>query len=86
MEEQTLAMEILHELKASSKRWFIAFITTLILWFATIGAFLWYVSLPIEDYTVEVTNDDGSANYVGGDVTGRIYNGISESAEDSPGE
>ena len=65
---ENLATEILHELKANAKRWFIAFIITLLLWFTTIGIFIWYISLPIEDYSVEVTNDDGNANFVGGDL------------------
>mgnify|MGYP007069888921 CR=1 FL=1 len=49
---ETLATELLHELKASAKRWFIAFCIMVVLEMATIIGFLWYVSLPIEDYTV----------------------------------
>lgn len=37
MEKETLALEIMKELKASSKRWFISFIVVLILWFAAIN-------------------------------------------------
>ena len=69
--EETLATELLKELKASSKRWFIAFIVMLILWFATIGVFVWYISLPVEDVAIE--NQDGNANYIGND--GSIVNG-----------
>ena len=63
------------------QRWFIAFLIILGLWFATIGAFLWYISLPVEvtDTKVEQQSDNNSSNYVvGGD-----YNGVSESDEDS---
>ena len=69
----TLATEILAELKASARRWFIAFLVMLGIELATIGAFLWYISLPVDE-TVTVENDDGNANYVGGDVTGEINN------------
>ena len=80
----TLASEILAELKASARRWFIAFLVMLGLELATIGGFLWYISLPVEEVTIE--NDDGNANYVGGDMNGGgIYNGenngSSETAE-----
>ena len=41
IKEQTLATEMLREIKAQSKRWFISFIIVLMLWFATIGVFIW---------------------------------------------
>lgn len=74
-ENITLATELIHEIKAQSKRWFIAFVIVLVLWFSTIGAFLWYVSLPVEDETVTIENDDGNANYIGKDLNGVINNG-----------
>ena len=75
-DKDNLATELLHELKASAKRWFVAFIVVLCLWFATIGAFLWYISLPVEVESVEQQSDNNSSNYVvGGDYNG----GISES-------
>lgn len=74
--EDKFATELLHEVKASAKRWFIAFIVVLCLWFATIGAFLWYISLPVEVESVEQQSDNNSSNYVvGGDYNG----GVSES-------
>lgn len=73
MNSETLATEILHELKASCKRWFIAFVIMCCIEAATIAGFLWYISLPVEDVTIE--NDTGNANYVGRDLTGRLYNG-----------
>lgn len=69
------ATEVLKEVKASSKRWFIAFLVVLILWFATIGVFIWYISLPVEDYSVSIENAEGNANYVGRDLNGQIDNG-----------
>lgn len=73
-EGMTLATEILAEVKASARRWFIAFIIMVIIEVATIAGFLWYISLPVDE-TVSVENDDGNANYIGGDLDGGIYNG-----------
>lgn len=71
MENETLATELLHELKASAKRWFIAFLIVLALWFATIGAFLWYISLPVdEEWTIEQESTDKSFNNIGGEING----------------
>lgn len=58
MDNETLATELLHELKASSKRWFIAFCIMVGVELATIGGFLWYISLPVEEYSVEQNADD----------------------------
>ena len=81
-ETQSLATELLHEVKLSSRRWFIAFIVTLVLWFATIGVFVWYISLPAEDYEVTLENEQGNANYVGHDLNGSISNGEYQSSKD----
>lgn len=50
-ENMTLAREMLQELKASAKRWFIAFCIMVVVEVLTIAGFLWYISLPIEEYT-----------------------------------
>lgn len=75
MDNETLASEILHELKASCKRWFIAFIIVLVLWFATIGVFIWYISLPVEftDVSIDQVQTDVDRSYnqvIGGDYDG----------------
>lgn len=63
------------------KRLVIVLIVVLILWASTIAGFLWYISLPVEEYTeVSVENDEGNANYVGNDMIGDINYG--ESKED----
>ena len=79
MENETLATEMLHELKANGRRWFIAFLVVLALWFATIGAFLWYISLPVEEMTVEQYTD-GDANAIVGisDLNGNPTESYSE--------
>ena len=72
-EGMTLATEILAELKASARRWFIAFVIMICVEIATVAGFLWYISLPVDE-TVTVENDDGNANYIGGDVSGEVNN------------
>lgn len=57
MKEDTLATEMLKELKAQSKRWFCSFIIVLLLWFATIGVFIWYINQPIEEVETTTTQD-----------------------------
>lgn len=70
-ENTSLATELIRELKSTSKRWFIAFIVVLSLWLATIGGFIIYLSLPIEETVTETVtqdaDDNGDNNYIGGD-------------------
>ena len=47
--KDSLASELLHELKASSKRWFILFIITLFMLFATNSMWLYAWNLPPEE-------------------------------------
>lgn len=78
----TLASELLHELKLSAKRWFVAFCIMVALELATIVGFMWYISLSADELTIE--NDDGNANYIGNDLNGDLNNGEnSEKAESS---
>lgn len=78
MEEETLASELLHEIKLSARRWFIAFCAMAALEFGTVVGFLSYISLPTTE-EVHVENDDGNANYVNGNVDGGIHNGENNS-------
>lgn len=80
-EGTTLATEILQELKASARRWFIAFCIMVVVEIATIAGFLWYISLPVEE-SVTVENDDGNANYIGGSVGGDVNNGKGNSLQE----
>ena len=72
MEDKTLASELLHELKAVSKRWFIAFLVMVGLEIVTIAGFMWYNTLPVEgeEYTIEQDATDRSFNIMGGDYNG----------------
>lgn len=81
-QENSLASELLHEVKATSKRWFILFIICLIMLFATNLAWLYAWNLPDEETTTEITSDNGSnANYVDG-VGDIINGGINKSTQD----
>lgn len=74
MEEdnQSLATELLHEVKATSKRWFILFIITLLMLFGTNMAWLYAWNLPAEETTISSDNNS-NANYINGE--GDITNG-----------
>lgn len=80
MENQTLATEMLSELKASNRRWFIAFIVVLVLWFATMGVFFWYISLPIDEISVDQYTDGNANSLVG---VGDMYGDKTESNEET---
>ena len=76
-EGTTLATEIFQELKASARRWFIAFCIMCGIEICTVAGFIWYISLPTDYEQVEIENAEGNANYVGGDA-GNIYNNSNE--------
>lgn len=71
---ENLATELLHELKCSAKRWFIAFCVMVGLEVATIIGFLWYISLPIEETTTTTqtfeSDDASNIQMIGGDNYG----------------
>ena len=72
MDNETLATELIKEIKATSKRWFIAFCVMVGLELCTIAGFMWYITLPIEETTIEQSSDNDSENtIIGGD-----YNGV----------
>ena len=69
--ENTLATELLREVKASSKRWFIAFCIMVVLEVSTILGFMWYCSLPVDETTTTTTQtvdgiSDSEITQVGG--------------------
>ena len=74
-EKTTLASELLHELKLSARRWFIAFVIMVILEISTIAGFVWYISLPIDEYDIQQETDRGGDNFnIGGDFNGETAN------------
>lgn len=58
-ENESLATELLHELKVSAKRWFIIAIVELVIIIGIVAGFLWYISLPTEEvsYTMQDMQD-----------------------------
>lgn len=61
------------------KRLFILCIAILVVLVITIAGFLWYISLPVEEYDrVNVENDDGNASYIGNDMIGDFNYGKSD--------
>ena len=75
MENQPLATELIKELKAQNKRMFIVVIIEALIIIAITVGFLWYISLPVDEISVEA--DGGNANYIGRDLEGELYNGES---------
>jgi hypothetical protein len=61
-ENNSLALELLHEVKRTSKRWFILFIVVLVLFFATNLAWLYAWTLPIEETTTTTYDLDSEDN------------------------
>lgn len=55
MEEKSLAMELLQDMKKTNKRMFALLVIILILWFATIGSFVWYINQ--FDFVTETTQE-----------------------------
>lgn len=76
MEDNHLALELLQEVKASARRWFIISIVELLVITVLIMILL---LVPTDSVTIE--NEDGNANYVGNDNIGGIYNGEDSSEE-----
>lgn len=68
------ATELLQEVKANAKRWFIAFIVMIAVEITTILGFMWYISLPIEETTttqnVEDTDNGSNITQIGGNSYG----------------
>lgn len=88
MENETLATEIIKELKAHGKRWFVISVIELgiilVLSILIVMGLLWYFSLPVEE--VDIQNESGNANYIGRDLEGDLYNGTDYSKEESSQE
>ena len=74
MDDEKLALELLHELKRSCRRWFIAFIIAIVMLFATNLTWLYAWNLPTDSESTTISSDDNSnANYINGQ--GDITNG-----------
>lgn len=56
-ENQTLATEMLKELKHNMKRWFIVSIVELVIIIGIVSLFVWYLTIPIEEETITYSQD-----------------------------
>lgn len=74
LEKETLAIELLHEIKKSAHRWFVAFLVMVGLEIVTVVGFIWYITLPVDEVqtTVEQRADDRGFNVIGGDYIGGV--------------
>lgn len=78
LENESLAMELLRDYKktnSTNSRMFIIILVILLLWFATIGAFVYYISTTgfEEDYreqTIEDLKDTDNFSIINGDSYG----------------
>lgn len=67
IEEESFAMEILKDYKKANKRLFIVLIIALVMWFTTIGAFVYYINTVDYEETVEYAETDDGGNACVGD-------------------
>ena len=67
LKEQSFAYEILQDYKKANKRQFISILVILFMWFATIGAFVYYINTTGYEETVEYANTDDGGNACVGD-------------------
>lgn len=81
MDTESLATELLHEVKRSAKRWFIAFLVMVGVEICTIAGFLWYVTLPVEEFSIEQDAEDINKSSVNQIIGGNNY-GESETESD----
>lgn len=73
IQHEPLATELLREVKASSKRWFIIALVELIIILSVVGLFIWYITLPDDEYQIEQAADENSYNQIiGGDYNGSV--------------
>ena len=75
VKRSNLATEMLAEMSKCNKRKDLIIIFLLVAWMATIGGFLWYISLPSAEFTSTTVDSQssGNANYING--KGDICNG-----------
>lgn len=70
--EDKLTLELLKEVNANAKKWFVISIILLVILFASNMAWLYYWNLPSEEIT-QTNEDEGDNNIIGND--GDINNG-----------
>lgn len=76
-EDKHLALELLQEVKASVRRWFVISVVELLVITALI-----LILLLVPQDAVEIENQDGNANYIGNTMNGDINNGENKGNEE----
>lgn len=70
--DNSLAFELLQEVKMQTKRWTVAFFVVVALWAATIGGFIWYLN----QYDFSSYSQDGNGyNNINTGEQGDVNNG-----------
>lgn len=78
VKEQSFASEILSDYKKDKKRLFIIILVILSFWFATIGAFVYYINTTGYEETTECAETDKGGNAcVGDNCNNGVINGES---------
>jgi hypothetical protein len=81
MEDKSLATELLQDAKRTNKRMFILIILILIMWFSSIGLFIYYIKTTAYETiteSTEVENESGNANAcIGDNCNNGVINGKS---------
>lgn len=57
MNENNLATELLAEIKAGTRRWFIIALVELAIIIVLSASIVWYLSLPTEEHTIEYSQE-----------------------------
>ena len=86
MDNEKFAIELLREIKASAKRWFIAFCVMVGLEIVTIAGFMWYITLPVDEYSVsyeQEADNEGNNTIIGGDNYGSTTESNIQTGEES---
>lgn len=78
VKEESLAMSLLSDYKKDKKRLFIIILVILSFWFATIGAFVYYINTTGYEETIEYAETDNGGNAcVGDNCNNGVINGES---------
>lgn len=65
-----MATDLLRCVMSESKNKDKIIVILILAWLITIGGFVWYIQLPMEEDVVYLDNDDGNTSYVGNDMNG----------------
>lgn len=76
MEEKGLALELLSDYKKANKRQFIIIIVILVMWFASIGCFVYYIKTTGYEVITETAETEGEGSAcVGDNCNNGVING-----------